>query len=145
MTFRCWILACAMALSWPVAAHEPDFCGRAKPHPIDVAFGKAIEASGGVTYDIREAQGTAYAAWDRELNAVYGRLIKRLPKQQAAALRSAQRAWLAWSKAQDAAEWSRFAEGGTSGPIAVSDIGRERLRARVCELTGWEQDLDGGG
>lgn len=141
---HCILLACALALASPVAAHEPNFCQQATPHPIDVAFERAIARSGGITADMRDAQAIAYAAWDKQLNEAYGALVKQLPKPVAARLRASQRAWLAWDRSQTEADWSLLADDGTGAALQVSDMGRERLRARVCELQGWQLLVEPG-
>lgn len=139
MPLRHCILASTLALSLPVAAHEPNFCDRPRPHPIDQRMDAAIARSGGVTADMRDAQGAAYAAWDRELNRIYARLMKALPKDAASALRASQRAWLAWDRAQAAADQALQADAGSAAALQVAASGLSRLRARVCELGDWEE------
>ncbi|MDQ3039186.1 MAG: DUF1311 domain-containing protein [Pseudomonadota bacterium] len=111
------------------------YCGQLQPHPIDAAFAQATERSDGVTADMRDAQEIAYTAWDAELNGVYRGLMQRLGDGAAArALRQAQRAWLAWDRAETESDIAQVAAEGTSGPLIVSELARERRRHRSCTL-----------
>lgn len=127
-------LLLSMALAAPVHAQD-HWCGLPQPHPLDVAFARAIEHSGGVTADMRDAQGEAHAGWDAELNRFYRALMKQLGgDMRAAALRQAQRAWLAWDEAEAVSDVAFAEDQGTSGPLAVADQGIARRRARACTL-----------
>lgn len=135
------IVSFGFAVSGIAAAQESaHFCGHKTAHPIDLAFAAAMQRSGGVTVDMRDAQGEAYQAWDRELNRLYAELMQRLEPEGRKSLRAAQRAWLAYDKAQGDWDWSSAMHGeeGTSAPLNVAAGGLTRRRARVCEL---ESDL----
>lgn len=126
-----WLLA---GIAPVVSATEP-FCGGA-PHAIDVDYAAEVDRSGGVTFDMREAQGRANERWDAELNRVYRDLLAALPAADQDRLRTAQRAWLAFRDAELAfAESETIAGGGTMAPLVVNDIAMGLLRDRTCALS----------
>ena len=90
--------------------------------------------------DLADAQSTAFAAWDKELNRVYATLLKAAGPERRDALRSAQRAWLAYDKAQDLWVATLHADEGTSSALNVGGAALQRRRARVCDLL---NDLEG--
>lgn len=132
----------ALTLCFAASTHaaEPHFCGRSTPHPIDQALAVASQRSGGVTVDLADAQSAAFAAWDKELNRVYAALLKAAGPERRDALRSAQRAWLAYDKAQDLWVATLHADEGTSSALNVGGAALQRRRARVCDLL---NDLEG--
>lgn len=130
------VLSCAAG----IAHGEENYCGRARPHPIDAAFAAAAERSGGVTADLVDAQSAAYAAWDKELNRLYAELSKRLPAEKRDALRAAQRAWLAFDAAQAKWDMALHADEGTSAALNVGGAALARRRARACDL---DNDVQG--
>jgi uncharacterized protein YecT (DUF1311 family) len=74
---------------------------------------------------------TAAARYDQRLNAAYGKLMRRLPPEPAARLKAAQRAWLAFRAADEAARSAAYAtrEGTMYVPMqaaASADIVRDR-------------------
>ncbi|HSX62100.1 MAG TPA: lysozyme inhibitor LprI family protein [Tahibacter sp.] len=129
------ILALAGALTVPcIAAAQCDYVER---HAIAAAFAKDIERSGGVTVDMRDAQGRAYQAWDAELNRLYRELLATVKQDSDRdALRKAQRAWLAFHEAEGDWDWSGAMHGreGTSGPLNVAGSALTRLQQRICDL-----------
>ena len=136
-----WPLLAALTCVAGAAHAAENFCGRARPHPIDVAFAAASERSGGVTVDLVDAQSAAYDAWDKELNRVYAELQKVLPAEKRDALRTAQRAWLAFDAAQAKWEMVLHADQGTSTALNVGGAALERRRSRVCDLDDTLQGL----
>lgn len=134
------------ALLWLAAAHATvhaqqataHHCGRTAAHPIDAAYAAAMGRSGGVTVDMRDAQSTAYEAWDKELNRLYAQVLKAAGTARRDSLRAAQRAWLAFDKAQAQWDMAMHADQGSSAALNVAGAGLARLRARVCDL---ETDL----
>ncbi|GEM_PF-1377481 len=138
---RCAAAALALLLATAGAAQagEPQhFCGRSTPHPIDATLERDSERSGGVTVELRNASARAMQAWDRELNRVYRQLLKVAGTERADALRAAQRAWLAYDKAQGQWDWAQHADEGTSALLNTDGAAMSRLRQRVCDLS---QDL----
>lgn len=126
----------SLSLSLPTQATEA-YCNTDKPHAIDSAMAKRLDTAT-TTVDMRNAQGEAYTAWDKELNRVYGALMRSLANDQesAAKLKKAQKAWLAYRDGEIEWLWSNamYADAGTSGPLNVSGAGIEMVRQRTCEL-----------
>lgn len=134
-------IALALLLAAACAAHAGQhFCGRNTPHPIDQALAQAAQRSGGVTVDLTQAQSAAYAAWDKELNRLYAALQKAAGPERRDALRAAQRAWLAFDRAQGQWDAVLHADEGTSAALNRGSAALARRRARVCDL---QNDLDG--
>lgn len=78
-----------------------------------------------------QCEAAAAESYDRRLNAAYDALMRRLPPPAAARLRSAQRAWLAFRAADEAARSALYAtrEGTMYVPMqaaASADIVRDR-------------------
>ena len=127
--------------SQSVLAQE-NFCETGKPHAIDLWFDKAMDKTGGVTANIRDVQGEAYSRWDKELNRVYGELLKKFNDEDKKRLREAQRAWLKFLDAESDLLWAEALYGGTGGtlaPVAVSDAARMIVRQRVCTLLQYQK------
>lgn len=136
------LLTIALVICAPSAFATEPFCDTGKSHPIDLQLRRDLDQSGGVTVDIREAQGTAYQGWDRELNREYRELMALLSEADKPRLRDAQRAWLAFQEQEKALWWSEISgDGGTLQPIVVSDIGLGFLRERVCRLARYKAAL----
>ena len=134
------LLACLLLAAHAQAA-PPHWCGQAQAHPLDAAYARALQRTGGVTVDIRNAQGTAWQGWDAELNRLYRQALRALGAgERSAALRKAQRAWLAWDGAEAASDQAMQADAGTLGPVVVADLSIERRRARACTLRQWLDD-----
>jgi uncharacterized protein YecT (DUF1311 family) len=135
-TLRNVCLWLVLLLSSHAAQAEEHFCGRAQAHPIDRYAAAAAARSGGVTVDLRNAQSTAYTAWDKELNRVYAELLQIAEPADRELLRTAQRAWLAFDQAQ--ARWdssaARHGDEGTSAALNIAGAALQRRRARVCDL-----------
>ena len=129
------ILAAALLVAALPAHAAEEFCGSGKPHSIDVRTDAGMEKAT-TTVDMREVQGRAYQAWDRELNRVYRELLRGLDKDSAAKLKKAQKAWLLWRDSETAWLWSEAMHGnsGTAGPLNVSGAGTEMVRQRTCDL-----------
>ena len=62
-------------------------------HPIDKAL-EACTDKNGSTAGMVECTDKAYAAWDKELNKIYGELMRALKPTQKEALRLAQLEWI---------------------------------------------------
>ena len=124
------VLCCQSAVA------QEKFCDTGKPHPIDVWFDKEMDKTGGVTANIRNVQAEAYSRWDKELNRVFGELLKRFNEADKKRLREAQRAWLKFYEAETELLWAEglFGSEGTLAPVAVSDRGRIMVQQRVCTL-----------
>jgi uncharacterized protein YecT (DUF1311 family) len=122
-------------LAPPVHAAGNTWCELPQVHPIDVEFAAAIERSGGVTVDMRDAQALAYDSWDTELNRLYRTLMRQLGGGiRRDALRQAQRAWLAWDAAEAVSDLAMQEDNGSAGPLIIADQAIDRRRARACTL-----------
>lgn len=132
--------AIAFLLSAPMVAHSAEvYCDTARPHSIDVELAESLEAGGGVTSEMRDAQGRAHEQWDAELNRVYTSLAASLEPAERTSLRDAQRAWLAFREAETTFWWSpSISDEGTMAPVVVSGRAIEMLRARTCELSRYQ-------
>src|SRR5262249_55786293 len=119
----------------PASAAE-NFCDTGKPHPIDVWFERAIDKADRITVNIRIVQVEAYSRWDKELNRVYSELLTKLKEPDKKRLKEAQRAWIKFRDAEVEWLWSQamYGQGGTLAPVIVSDVGRDFLKERVCQL-----------
>lgn len=133
-------LSIALLILVPCAYAAERFCDTDSIHPIDAQFEREIAQSGGVTADMRDAQGKAHESWDKELNRVYGELMSQLSAEEKVLLRDAQRAWLSFRDSEAKLWWAEsISGGGTLQPVIVSDQGRELLKARVCQLTRYKK------
>ncbi len=84
----------------------------------------------------------AAAAWDRELNQVYQKLLKTLDPASQALLRNSQRQWLAFREAEkkfDRGPW--ISKQGTVAQTTVALANVDILRSRVLTL----RNYSGGG
>ena len=127
-------LLLSMALAFP--AHAADhWCGQPREHPLDAVYARAMEQSAGVTVDMHDAQTMAFDAWDAELDRLYRGAVRQFGRDaRADTLRAAQRAWLAWDAAETRSDLAQQADGGSIGPVTVSNLAMQRRRARACTL-----------
>lgn len=139
------LLALSLAAFAPLALAAEPFCDTEHPHPIDVQFERDMDASGGVTLKMRNAQGQAYKRWDTELNMAYQELMRSLATEEQAALKKAQRAWLKFREAESEFWWTEsISGGGTLQPVIVSDQSISLLKARVCQLKRYKHAAEHG-
>jgi uncharacterized protein YecT (DUF1311 family) len=87
--------------------------------------------SGESTAGQTQCEASAARSYDQRLNAAYGELMRRLPADPAARLRSAQRAWFAFRAADEAARSALYEtrKGTMYVPMqaaASTDIVRDR-------------------
>jgi uncharacterized protein YecT (DUF1311 family) len=85
----------------------------------------------------------AEAAWDKEMNAVYSKLMKRLDEKSREALRKSQRQWLIYRDNERAfinVYYSSF-EGTMFVPMRANDR-TELVKERVLMLRGYLSTLD---
>jgi len=126
----------ALSFASTVSMAEEPYCGRDKPDSIDLALSRDLEKSGGVTLEMREAQGRAYEAWDKRLNAAYRALQSKVSDADRKLLTQSQREWLKFRETHFQFVWSKsmLAQDGTLAPVIAGEWSREMLRQRVCEL-----------
>jgi uncharacterized protein YecT (DUF1311 family) len=113
--------------------------------PIDEALTKCLDAPDGQsTQGMVECLGAAYEAWDSALNAAYAELIKSLAPEQAAQLRTAQRAWLAFRDAErDFLGTLVTPEAGSIMRITTNEAMVDIVKARVLQLRSHLESEDG--
>lgn len=88
------------------------------------------------TYDIVECEGTRTAWWDTRLNSEYRRLMSVSTKQEAAAIRAAQRDWIRYRDSNCKA----YAQGeGTIARIEAASCLHQMTKLRAEELARWNQ------
>lgn len=139
------LLALSLAAFAPLVLAAEPFCDSGHPHPIDVQFERDMDASGGVTLEMRNAQGRAYERWDTELNMEYRELMANLAADEKAALKKAQRAWLTFREAEAEFWWTEsISGGGTLQPVIVAGHSIDLLKARVCRLRQYKHAAEHG-
>lgn len=127
-------------LSCSAHATEAHWCNLPQPHPIDARYARAMEQSGGVTVVMHDAVAEAYDGWDAALNRLYRDVMRDFGKDaRATALREAQRAWLAWDKAETRSDLVQQGDGGSAGPLTVTGLAMQRRRDRACALHGMRE------
>lgn len=89
------------------------------------------------TFEMSECGGIEFTKADKELNEVYGKLMKMLDTEGQRRLKAAQRAWLSFRDA-DADFRADVHRGGTWEPItataARTDLTRQRVNALKEEM-----------
>jgi uncharacterized protein YecT (DUF1311 family) len=85
------------------------------------------------TAAMRACENTRYETADRQLNQIYGRLMRDLDKNRQEKLRVAQRAWLQFRDA-NAEFLASAADGGTLAPLLKITALADMTEARTKEL-----------
>ena len=104
------------------------------PHPIEAELSRCMETPEGMsTHGMRQCLGNASEAWDKEMNRIWGELMRELPAPAKDSLRAAQRKWIAFRDAElEALAQSYGAMPGTMYLVmhadAVSSLTRDRVR-----------------
>ncbi|WP_420479795.1 lysozyme inhibitor LprI family protein [Brevundimonas sp. FT23028] len=120
------LLGAAMA-GTPGAASAQD---RPAPRP---AFDACMQRASGVTVDVRACISAEHSRQDALLNTRYRELMQRLPPERQAALRAAQRAWIAFREADCSYSASRDA-GGTLEAVMIDSCWMEFTTRRATSL-----------
>jgi uncharacterized protein YecT (DUF1311 family) len=81
------------SLAYSLAAASSSLAQEQTQHPIDKALEACIDKNGS-TAGMVECTDKAYAAWDKELNQNYGKLMRTLKPPQKETLRLAQLEWI---------------------------------------------------
>jgi uncharacterized protein YecT (DUF1311 family) len=123
----------------PLAAQED------APDPIDTALDACLSAPAGeTTQGMIACAGTAYQGWDDALNEVYDQLMDALDEEQQAALRDAQRKWIAFRDADKAFGASTMtADSGSMLRVSLNFAAVDTVKARVLTLRGYLYDQTG--
>ncbi|EKV29236.1 hypothetical protein C882_0543 [Caenispirillum salinarum AK4] len=95
-------------------------------------YGACMDASGGVTINMKECIWAEHERQDARLNAAYKHVMGLLSDDRKAALRTAQRAWIAYRDAN----CGFFADpmGGTLAGVLASDCMMSETAERAREL-----------
>ena len=123
-------LVCGTLLSLPtliaVAEETKD--------PIDVQIERLTDKDGSTAGQM-QAFDKGIELWDREMNRVYGELMKQLSPAGREALKVSQRAWLAWRDAQAKLIQETYgrAAGTMYRPMASAHV-METVKARTLQL-----------
>jgi uncharacterized protein YecT (DUF1311 family) len=97
------------------------------------AYGRCMDASGGVTIYMRNCAAAEQDRLDARLNAVYRAAMKRLPNQATRiGLRNLERRWLATRWDACRRKWAE--ETGTLGLVLIDACGLSEVRRRVAWL-----------
>lgn len=104
--------------------------------PIDTALTECLDAPDGQsTLGMVQCFGTAYESWDKALNEEYQGLMETLEPEQQAALKAAQRKWLAFRDSEQ--EFLQTLVTDHSGSImrVITNEGMaDMVKARVLAL-----------
>ena len=104
-------------------------------HPIDAWLAECMEKDPS-SQGTNSCLGRAYEKWDAELNRVYRELSGKLDAGERAALRDAQRAWVAFRDGE--LGWLGKFYGGLQGSMYGNMLAADRaelVRRRVMELS----------
>jgi uncharacterized protein YecT (DUF1311 family) len=118
----------------PVPATLVASVPRTSEDPIDRALDACIDAAGVIDANYAACQYEAMDAWDRRLNAAYARLESLLPPADFAPVRGAQRHWLAFVEADEAARRQLGGDMDTLDAAMFVSAREDRVRARALEL-----------
>jgi uncharacterized protein YecT (DUF1311 family) len=98
-----------------------------------------LSGEGGTTAGMVRCTGEEAAAWDDALNTAYTALHDSLNASQAAALREAQRAWIAL-RDTDCSYLASYFEGGSMAQIEHANCVLHKTAERTIELQRWQAD-----
>jgi uncharacterized protein YecT (DUF1311 family) len=123
-------LALALALQAAPAVAQP------APDPIDTHLNACLaEPAGQSTAGMVTCTSEALRAWDQRLNDVYQQTMKALDPKSRDLLRTAQRQWVAFRKAEGAAQRGPWTEDrGSIIRLQIMGKNLAALKARVSEL-----------
>jgi uncharacterized protein YecT (DUF1311 family) len=111
-------------------------CAEPPEDPTDQALARCEESAGTVDANYKDCSYEAAAAWDVRLNAAYGKLEAGLDPEDFAALREAQRHWVAFVEA-DAKARGEIHDGlGTLDNANDAYVHLRHVRERALELEG---------
>jgi uncharacterized protein YecT (DUF1311 family) len=110
---------------------------------IGIVADPCPDAPGANTGSIVACQMREQKIWDGYLNQWYGEAEKRLADDKAAqaALKEAQRSWIAFRDAK-CGYWQKLYEGGTFASVVTGDCMRVETGRRALEMRAILDDLD---
>lgn len=106
--------------------------------PTEAALQRCLDAPTGMsTAGQTECESAAWHGYDRRMNTAYTALMRHLPAAAGTRLRAAQRAWLAFRTAEDAARMALYEtrEGTMYVPMQAADA-TQVVRDRALQLEG---------
>ena len=107
-------------------------------HPIDVWLEQQMEQDYS-TAGMCSALAEGAERWDKELNLVYGRLMKSLSPSQIESLKTAQRAWITFRDAELSAIGSIVSmKEGTMYRVEAANLYYELIKQRTLQLLSYE-------
>ena len=143
------MLAALLALTGPVLAQENAptdedralleqcLAGEEEAPTPDACIGAASDAcmaepEGATTIGMTECSARETALWDERLNARYAELEETLEPEVFAALREAQRAWIAWRDAECSFARALWAPGTISTVVAANCLLDQTARRAIA-------------
>ena len=126
-----WSLRLAIALLVLRVGHFSLAAAEEEPH-YSREFSACMEASGGVTNAMIKCIGHEMELQETKLNTAYQKLLAKLDGGQQQRLKEAQRAWLAYRKAN--ADYYLDPDGGTAARLTSSDVHLRMTVERAAEL-----------
>ncbi len=130
------LFALVLCLTCKLSAQTPS------ADPIDKTLDTCLAGpAGNNTVGQVDCSAKAAAAWDRELNQVYNKLLKSLDPASQTLLRASQRQWLAFREAE-----KKFQSGpwrstqGTVVQVTLTMANVEILKSRVLTLRNYAGD-----
>ena len=128
--FPVWLMAIILALlsASPAQAEDKD--------PIDIALDACLAATEGqTTAGMISCTGTAIDAWDARLNETYQKAMSTLDPNSRTLLRTAQRRWLDFRTADQAAMSGPWRSGhGSLIRVQIMAASLSAMKERVMEL-----------
>jgi uncharacterized protein YecT (DUF1311 family) len=130
MKHAIWLLTLlALVATWPAAA------GGAHDGVEERARKCLATPQGQTTAGMAECSHQAYVAYDKQMNELYQRVLQSVDPKSRELIREAQRRWLAYRQAQQAADQGPWS--ADRGSMVVPDIEAlhiDALRTRMEEL-----------
>lgn len=103
---------------------------------------QSVDCSNAVTQtDMNICSAKEFTAADKELNALYKQLIRRLAPELKAALTQSQRKWIAF-RDQEAKIYALLYQGGSMAPLAINNSKTQSTRARIKQLKELYEETD---
>lgn len=133
---RASILACMLPLLVAAATGAAADDAKKPTDPIEDAFQACLaKPDNQTTSGMLDCTATAYKAYDKQLNAVYERVMEKLDPRSKALLHASQREWVAFREAERKAmngPWTHDRGSLVSLEIAAADV--DAVKERIREL-----------
>lgn len=118
----------------PLACLFASGMAMAQPHPLDQQLQQCLDKESS-TAGMSQCYGDANKAWDKEMNAQYNQVMKKLTGEPKDKLRAAQRAWLAYRDSwMDASRSYFLSSQGTMAALSVGAQGVNLVRNQALML-----------